>query len=76
MTENETDSGSKLNKQMSPVAIAAMAGGAAFAWITYQYANPLRGLFVSALVFAVIFYVVWKGQKLEKQQRDRKATQE
>ena len=76
MTENKTESDSKLNKQMSPVAIAAMAGGAAFAWITYQYADPLRGLLVAAVVFPVLFYVVWKGQKLEQQKRDASASQE
>lgn len=60
---------SKLNKQMSPVAIAALAGVAAFGGITYQSSDPLRGLFVGAIVFAVLFYIVWKGQQLEKQKK-------
>ncbi len=64
---------SKLNKQMSPLAIAALAGIAAFGWITYQNSDPLRGLFVGAIVFAVLFYVVWKGQQLEQKQKADKA---
>lgn len=62
---------SKLNKQMSPLAIAALAGIVVFGWITYQNSDPLRGLFVGAIVFAVLFYVVWKGQQLEKQKKTK-----
>lgn len=72
MTDQETTTSSpesKLNKQMSPLAIAALAGIAAFGWIAYQNSDPLRGLLVGAIVFAVLFYVVWKGQQLEKQKK-------
>ena len=74
MNQNEGSTSqqeTKLNKQMSPLAIAGLAGGATIAWFMYQYSDIVRALSIGGLVFVLLFWVVWQGQKLEKQRKDK-----
>ncbi|MFN9639449.1 MAG: hypothetical protein ACK56W_05470 [Pirellula sp.] len=64
---------SALNRQMSPLSIAILAGIGGFALIYVQSSNLSRALFVAPLTFCVIYFVVWKGQKLEQQRKQKKS---
>ena len=64
-------SASPLNRQMSPLMIASFAALAALGLIYYQYSDLLRGVIVGAIVFPVLFWVVWKGQKLEENRKTK-----
>ena len=73
---NPNANASRLNRQMSPLSIAGMAGVAAFGWIYYQYSDLKRGLLVSVIVFPVLYWIVWKGTKLEQNRKLKNASDE
>jgi Flp pilus assembly protein TadB len=74
--ENSDASTSPLNRQMSPLMIASFAALAALGLIYYQYSDLLRGVIVGAIVFPVLFWVVWKGQKLEENRKTKSVSNE
>jgi hypothetical protein len=56
--------------------IASFAALAALGLIYYQYSDLLRGVIVGAIVFPVLFWVVWKGRKLEENKKTKSASNE
>jgi O-antigen/teichoic acid export membrane protein len=77
MTDNEQQiegekSGSPLNKQMSPLAGGGFLGGLVFAFVLYRSHDVLGALLVGSVVFALIFWVIWAGQYLERRSKNKK----
>lgn len=61
-----------LNKQMSPLIGGAFLGGLVFALTIYRTHDILRALLVGGVVFAMIFWVMWAGQYLERRSKTKK----
>ena len=70
-TDNE-ENGSPLNKQMSPLSGGVFLGGLAFAFILYRSHDFLRALLVGGVVLAIIWWVMWAGQYLERRNKKKK----
>ncbi len=67
--DNEADE-STLNKQMSPFAGGVLFGGLTLAFILYRSLDFLRALLVGSAVFALLFWVMWVGQYLERRTKE------
>lgn len=63
-------SSSPLNKQMSPLSGGALSGVGVFAYILYKSHDIVRALLVGAAVFAVLYWVMWAGQRLERRAKN------
>jgi hypothetical protein len=60
---------SSLNKQMSPLAGAALLGVIAFAYIFYRRHDFVRAALVGCVGFAGAYWVIWAGQYLERRKK-------
>ena len=68
---DDSKSDSPLNKQMSPLSGGALLGVIAFAFILYQSHDIVRALLVGGAGFAVVYWVMWAGQYLERRTKKK-----
>lgn len=54
---------------MSPLVSAAVASVLAFGYLIYTSGDVLRALLVSAMVFPIMAFILWKAQSLSEKSR-------
>ncbi|MEW4454889.1 hypothetical protein AB1L30_19640 [Bremerella sp. JC817] len=58
-----------VNKHLSPLASAAVASVLAFGYLIYKSGDVVRALLVSAMVFPIMAFILWKAQSLSEKSR-------